>query len=163
MKKILSNLFYGMLLLLIVLFVTGYAIGVRTYVTLSGSMEPAISTGSLCLVDHRRGYDEIQVGDIVAYESPLGSLVVHRVISVTGAGFETRGDNNGISDGVIVTESNFRGKTICALPGVGYVLYYLRQPAGIAMIGILIGAIILIHVVEYRETKQKSMESEEEG
>lgn len=91
--------------------------GIRTYLVRSGSMEPAVHTGSVCLVDTRVAYDDIRTGEIVAYRSKLGGLVTHRVIAVTGEGLETKGDANDLTDGIAVTAENYLGRTCFVFPG----------------------------------------------
>lgn len=118
-------LLFGFLLsvILVIFFVNG----IFLYITISGSMEPKIQTGSLCFVDTRVSYDEIKTGDIIAFENFAGNMVTHRVVSVAEAGLETKGDANNVSDGVSVTENNFHGKTLFSIPYAGYVLNSFKQ------------------------------------
>jgi len=90
-------------------------------------MEPKIQTGSLCFVDTNVCYEEIKEGDIVAFQTFTGSMVTHRVVSVTENGLETKGDANKVSDGVSVTQDNFHGKTIFSIPYIGYILSSMKQ------------------------------------
>lgn len=101
--------------------------GISPYITISGSMEPKIQTGSLCFVDTNVCYEEIKEGDIVAFQTFTGSMVTHRVVSVTENGLETKGDANKVSDGVSVTQDNFHGKTIFSIPYIGYILSSMKQ------------------------------------
>ena len=126
----------------ICLIVFAYLLGYRCYIVMSGSMEPQLPTGSLCLVDTRVEYETIGVGDVIVYAQHNG-LVTHRVVAVTEDGLETKGDANDISDGIRVTRANFGGKTMGAIPGLGYVLYWLKQPlvqgiGGVAVITVWI-------------------------
>ena len=61
-------------------------------IVLSGSMEPKIHTGSICFINKKVPYDKIKTGDIIAFKAGKNTMVTHRVISVTNAGFETKGD-----------------------------------------------------------------------
>ena len=83
--------------------IVGTLLGVRPYVVESGSMEPAIRTGSVCLIESWMDYDKVQPGDVVCYESTTGKRVIHRAVEVTYAGIETKGDANENSDGVTTT------------------------------------------------------------
>ena len=75
--------------------------GWRTEVVISGSMEPALKTGSVVIV---RPVDlsTIQQGDIVMFSSlDKKSLTTHRVVKIepeTGLGFITKGDANNNPD-----------------------------------------------------------------
>ena len=81
-------------------------IGIKPYIVMSASMEPKIQTGSVCLVDSGYDYSDIQVNDIIAYKAANGSMVTHRVIGIGQEGFETKGDNNEISDGFTTKPNN---------------------------------------------------------
>ena len=102
-------------------------LGFRPYIVLSGSMEPQIHVGSICLVNTEAGYDDIHVGDIIAYEAGNGALVTHRVITITAQGMETKGDANEVSDGITTTEENFHGKTVGSIPGIGYMVKSVKD------------------------------------
>ena len=127
-------------LLLTGLLLAAYLMGYRAYIVMSGSMEPQISTGSLCLVDTNARYEDIRVGDVIVFGQYHG-LVTHRVIAVTEEGLETKGDANEVTDGVRVNQTNFKGKTIGAIPGVGYFLHWLKRPL---VQGIGVGLLIIM-------------------
>lgn len=103
-----------------------YICGVRPYIVMSGSMEPSIRTGSLCLVDTKAEYDEIEVSDVIAFRQGAG-MVTHRVIAITEDGMETKGDANECSDGITTTRVNFGGKTVVSIPYAGYVFHVMQQ------------------------------------
>lgn len=107
-----------------------YLLGLKPYIVRSGSMEPAVRTGSLCLVDTKASYGCVREGDIIAYESSLGMYVTHRVIRITEEGMETKGDSNLTADGISVTEKNFMGITRCSIPGLGYLSAFLQSVSG---------------------------------
>lgn len=92
-------------------------------IVLSGSMEPKIHTGSICFINKKVPYDKIKTGDIIAFKAGKNTMVTHRVISVTNAGFETKGDANKVSDGISTNKTNYRGKTILSIPYAGLVDY----------------------------------------
>lgn len=68
------------------------------------SMIPVIDSGANGIRIVPRNEDDIQVGDIVTYES-FNNLIVHRVVEIgndsEGKYFIVKGDNNLISDGKI--------------------------------------------------------------
>lgn len=105
-------------------------LGFVPYIVVSGSMEPKIHVGSLCIVNTKYKYDDIIEGDIIAYESVNGRLVTHRVIGIEESGFETKGDNNVLSDGITTTIKNFVGKTIFSVPKFGYLFQYIQSAHG---------------------------------
>ena len=131
-----------------------YLFGVRPYITMSGSMEPVIQTGSICFVDTNAEYSDVGYWDLVAYRAPTGTLVTHRVVSVTEEGLETKGDANGISDGISVTPDNFHGKTLFSVPYVGYAVKYLQQPKVIIFAIILLCGSFALNAVDARARKR---------
>ena len=91
-------------------------LGFRPYIVLSGSMEPALHVGSICMVNTK-----------AEYEAGNGALVTHRVITITAQGMETKGDANEVSDGITTTKENFHGKTIGSIPGIGYIVKSVKD------------------------------------
>lgn len=69
----------------------------------TNSMDPVIDEGANAIEIIPRSEDEIQIGDIVAYESEYtDGLVIHRVVykgkDEKGTYFVLKGDNNPVSD-----------------------------------------------------------------
>lgn len=99
-------------------------------VVMSGSMEPAIGTGSLCLIDKAYPYEDIVINDIIAFRAG-NAYVTHRVVSITDEGMETKGDANTYSDGISTTEDNYYGKTIGAYAKLGYLYTFSKSKRGL--------------------------------
>ncbi len=100
-----------------------FLIGIRPYAVKTGSMEPAIQTGSVCFVDQRVKFEEIREGDIIAFKAGE-MLVTHRAVGVDGDGITTRGDANNTDDAAKVTKEGFIGKTVFWLPHIGRIMLY---------------------------------------
>ncbi len=98
----------------------------RPVVILSGSMEPAIPTGSICLISgaDRRGVP----GRIVAYDLQ-DHLVVHRISSgeTDGQTFITKGDRNDTADPAPVAADQIRGRVVGVVPYLGYGVLFLSD------------------------------------
>lgn len=107
---------------LLIMVGTGYMMGYKPYVVLSGSMEPVISTGSVAWINENVAYDDINKGDIIAFKNQ-DVQVIHRAISITEDGIETKGDNNDVSDGISTTKANYTGRYMTHVPKAGYILY----------------------------------------
>jgi signal peptidase len=105
-------------------------VGFRALVVMSGSMEPAISTGSLVVV-RRVPAESIAVGQVVSFVSPegTGQVITHRVQSVSRAdgevAVETKGDANTGSEKWSIGASGVVGRVVFHIPYLGYVLAYL--------------------------------------
>ena len=122
-------------------------LGWGVWVVLSGSMEPNLHVNDMVLVVHQDSY---AVGDIVVYQEGR-SLVIHRVVSVSGDTLTTKGDANDIPD-TPVALSAVKGKAITQIPLFGGVLRFLKTPVGFLLMGVL--AVILFEVPYYRERKK---------
>lgn len=124
-----------------VLFVM-YPLGIRPYIVMSGSMEPEIHTGSVCLVNTKVPYTDIEEGDIVTFDHGMEIPVTHRVLRITEDGMETKGDANDTSDGITTREDNYIGKTFFSIPYAGYAFHFLHTKRGKILMGTF--AVILI-------------------
>src|SRR5207237_1875298 len=71
--------------------------GSATYVVTDGvSMQPRFHAGDLAIVRHESSY---HVGEIVAYRSRmLHTIVLHRIVGMSGGHYRFKGDNNGFVD-----------------------------------------------------------------
>ena len=143
-------------MILAVVVIVASFFGYRTYIIQSGSMEPVLETGSLVVVNEFADYDDVKVGDIVAFKTVSGAKVTHRVIGITPSGFETKGDNNDISDGVTTTKANFCGITYeFDIPGVGYAAERLNHPNGKIAVIMIVIALLLVEVLLDDDDKEK--------
>lgn len=141
--------------------VIGYFCGVKPAVIISGSMEPAIHTGSLSFVNTKADYNKIEVNDVVVFTTSTGDQVTHRAIAISDAGIETKGDANDVSDGITTTPANFGGKTLFSIPYLGYAVTYMQEPVGMVIIGIVIVAIIAMGIVDsWADRKERKAQEE---
>ena len=151
-------------LLIVVVLLGAYFIGpFRLVAVVSGSMEPTIPTGSLCLVNIRRPYEKIQEGDVIVYVRKSDGLrIIHRVVSVTDAGLVTQGDANRIDDGLSTTAENYFGTSLVHIPGVGKIAMKARTPAGLAIIGAALVAVVIWTAAGDKKQKQSEQSEQEE-
>ena len=120
--------------------------GIGAAVVQSGSMEPTLYKGDLLLVKAQSDYS---AGDIVVYQSE-GILVVHRVIEINGGIVTTQGDANNVPDRSFDV-SCIKGSVVGRIPGVGYVIDFLKTPLGILL---LIGCAVLLVELSFRREKK---------
>lgn len=107
--------------------------GIRPYAVITGSMEPAIYKGSLCFINERTPFEEVQVGQVIAFKS--GDMqVTHRVVSIDDDGITTKGDANNTVDSAKVTKENYIGKNETVLPYAGNIPLYMRTTSGKAVV-----------------------------
>ena len=93
-------------------------------VAFTGSMEPNLKGGDILIIDESVDESDLEVGDIIKYESQAispGDSIVHR-ITADFDGFETRGDNRYATDQQLpnseprITNDNLEGKVIYVIP-----------------------------------------------
>lgn len=108
--------------------------GYSCLAVLSGSMEPAVSTGDLIVIHRQEHYE---TGDIITF-SDEGAYTTHRIVSAEDGEFYTKGDANSIADGYPVASSEIIGRVILVIPFAGRVILFLRTPGGITCI-LLVG------------------------
>lgn len=142
----------GELLLIIVILVcipltVPRLFGYEVYSVVSGSMEPAISTGSMVYIKSVEPED-IMEEDVIAFYSPSNpdAIITHRVVTnkVVSGEFETKGDANDANDPVPVPYDNLVGRLTVSIPFAGELLSGIVTTEGkIVIIGIVVISIVL--------------------
>lgn len=130
-------------------------IGIKPYITMSGSMEPTIQTGSICFINTNESFDNIDVNDVIAFKTGNNMLVTHRVLDITKDGFQTKGDNNDVPDVSAVNCNAFMGKTLLSIPYVGYIAMFFKQPAGLILIIIILITLAISSLLDYSHIKKE--------
>lgn len=97
---------------------------IRPAVIVSGSMEPAIHTGSMVFVDTEYDAEKVVERDIIAFDMN-GTMVTHRVKETLDNGFITKGDANDSQDPAPVSVDNYMGRVIMWIPWIGYATAFL--------------------------------------
>jgi signal peptidase len=122
--------------------VAPFALGLKPYTVLSGSMEPTVDTGDI-VVTSPIDASEAGVGDIVTFKDPEGSgdLITHRVRAVRREGdqlnFVTRGDANNNAERWSIPADGSIGTLDYRIPKLGYALAATGGgPGRIALIAI---------------------------
>lgn len=140
-QKTLSDLFSAIAIIIIFLIiisafpVTG---NYKILVVQSGSMEPAIHTGSVVIVIPANNYKS---GDIITFKSNTGKIdsITHRIVKIESDGittvFTTRGDANNANDTNTVYPDKIIGKVLFSVPYFGYAVAAAKTKYGfLAMI-----------------------------
>ena len=144
------NITGGLLLILVILLCIPLTIprlfGCEIYHVISGSMEPAIPTGSVVYVKETEA-SEIQTNDVIAYYSSedTGAIITHRVVQnrVVSGEFITKGDANDKEDVTPVSYERMIGKVVLSIPFLGSVLTVISGTSG----KIFVGCLIVIAVI----------------
>ena len=137
------------ILLLVTAALTFFAprFGWQVDTVLSGSMEPAIPTGSI-LVARPVPSDEIQIGDIITFSgSGRDRFITHRVIEIeqtNGIVFTTKGDANNAKDPFSVPAEKVVGKVLVHIPFIGFIFSFVKTPIGLFLTLVLPGLLIIV-------------------
>ena len=148
-RLILQCSFYCVAAVLIIL----YICKIRFFVVMTGSMAPTIPTGSICVVNQNIPFSEITTGDVISFSIDEKMLVTHRVVKIETDGIVTRGDANNTDDLSFVTESCYKGKTICSIPKIGFLVTFFKTKGGFFLI-ILIFISFLLPGLNLKEKEQ---------
>lgn len=113
----------------------------------SGSMEPAIKTGSVVIVAPSELYTEEDIITFSRSKSSLNAPVTHRVVAVEVIGGEyvytVKGDANEYADTEKVLKKEVLGKVMFSVPYLGWLIDTVKTPLGFTVL-IIIPAVIII-------------------
>jgi len=169
--KIIYNILFAclviiaLLLIISVLPITG---NFKILTVLSGSMEPAIHTGSIVAVKPAANY---KIGDVITFGkiSKTDIPTTHRIFDIKLQEgkpiYITKGDANNAPDTKEVLGSEVVGKVLFSVPYVGYAVDFAKKPFGFMLI-IVIPAVIIIYDEirkiwsEIRKMKKKKDETD---
>lgn len=114
----------------------------QAYIVSSGSMEPAIQTGSVVVVAPKSEY---QVTDIVTYfsSSSKKATTTHRIVATDGRVFKMAGDANDQPDPVLVSRDQIVGAVSLVVPYIGYIANFAKTPYGFILLVIIPATIIV--------------------
>jgi signal peptidase I len=123
LARVIGGAVVGVLLgVVVVVLVLPLVTGGSVRAVRSGSMQPALPTGSLVL-DRPVAANTLRVGDIATYVRSDHEFVTHRIAAIRhsakGESFTFRGDANRSSDPEPVPAADVRGKVWLHLPLLG--------------------------------------------
>lgn len=115
-------------------------LGIKTYVIISGSMEPNINIGDIVIT--KESEEELQIGDVISYRRGQ-SVITHRITNIikqeNGENkYRTKGDNNNTEDSEEISIENIEGKVIKVIPKLGEITLLLQNKISIIIIFIIL-------------------------
>lgn len=133
--------------------------GFKSFVIVSGSMEPTLKKQDAILVKEVPE-EEIKVNDILSFTTK-GTNVTHRVIAITeedgNKKYTTKGDNNNTEDKEKITYQQIEGKYQFKISQFGIVIQILKSKITLM---VLILMIILISCYKRRIQNRKQTRKE---
>lgn len=126
---------------------------------MSGSMEPAIKTGSLIVI---KPVAEYNIGDVIAFRDTNSKngkeVITHRIFNKTenngSAEIITKGDANNVIDASSVKQDAILGKYVANVPYLGYLIGYIKTLPGLILIVVIPATIII-----YEESRKVHREA----
>ncbi|WP_018178103.1 signal peptidase I [Jongsikchunia kroppenstedtii] len=120
--------------------------GVKPLVFRSGSMSPAITTGSLALAQSVSA-DKVKVGDVVSVMNPQGTRITHRVFRIQHIDGQTlltlKGDANAQPD-LLPYPVTKVDRVFAHVGFLGYLVAWLSSGIAIFLGGLLAGALLML-------------------
>ncbi len=136
--------------------------GYKTFVIVSGSMEPTIMTEDAILVKEVP-QNKIKINDIISF-SQGEAIITHRVIGIVEENgvtkYKTKGDNNNVEDKEKITYDQIEGKYQFKMSQFGIITEILKSKITLAIL-ILIIIFIYYYKRKIENKKQKRKEKRE--
>lgn len=128
------------IIIILTIFSSGRPLNSKLFAITSGSMRPKIPMGSIVLVKPQNNY---RVGDIIVFQDDQ-RLVTHRISSkLPDDLLQTKGDANNEADRFQISKDQIIGRVIFTIPRLGRLLMLLQTRAGIILLVVLPGAILI--------------------
>lgn len=115
----------------------------KSFVVQSGSMEPAIMTGDVIVVQKQ---DKYFINDVVTFNNS-NRVVTHRLIEIDDIQketFFTKGDANRSNDEDKISTSQIFGKVILVIPRLGYLMSFTKTSTGLFILVLVPAAIFVL-------------------
>ena len=159
--KFIINSITTVIIVLGLIFITLFVFGIQPFVVESGSMEPTVLTGSVCFINKRAKYDDMRVGDIIAFKINENACATHRIVEINDEGFVTKGDNNSNVDAIITKRDTFLGKNVFSIPKVGFLVKVIQTTSGKIIVVTIIIVLLLAGLLLGEPTEEKSKKVKE--
>jgi signal peptidase I len=127
----------------------------------TGSMQPAISPGSLVIIQ-KTPLSQLKVGDVITFKgmAERNQTVTHRIVAVEKKDrvpfFTTKGDANSASDPQIIG-GRVLGRVTVGVPFVGYIVDFMRSLWGLLLAVYVPALTIVIAEIRRLEAYYRAM------
>lgn len=138
---------------------TNFINGLKSFVVVSGSMEPTIPTGSIIYTVQKSFYNP---ADVIAFNQD-DRVITHRIVGIETIGneifYKTKGDANNVEDSNLVNRNNVVGTTMAIAPYLGKIVMSFKTPVGFAA-GIVLPALLFIGMELWNIKKEIEKQTE---
>ncbi len=118
--------------------------GYKPFLVQSGSMEPAIMTGDVIVIQTQNNY---VINDVITFRNNSDRVVTHRIVAVervNGVKYSTKGDANRTGDEDIISNEQVVGKVILVIPRLGYLVAFSKSSRGLIILLLVPAAIFIL-------------------
>lgn len=143
-RRILGFLVGVAVVALIAVAAYAWANGVRLYAVESDSMTPAFDRGALVLDLPVTSSTVLAVGDVITFHPTPGYTTTHRIAAIDQNGITTKGDANSSTDVGYIQSGMVVGRFAYAVPYAGAAFEFLRQPAGVIAVLLVLIALAIV-------------------
>ncbi len=116
--------------------------GIKTYIIISGSMQPYLDIGDIVIVKNAKEED-LKIGDVISYREGK-DVITHRIKEINIQNDEklyvTRGDNNNTDDSNLVKYEMIEGKVVKKVNNIGKIQLFLLKKE------VIIGVVIIYYL-----------------
>ena len=168
-KKVLKKVFTSFLIIIAVINVvllcytfngnnSPNIFGIYFFNIVSGSMTPTLEVNDVILVK-KCDIKDLKKDDIITFTKDE-KTISHRIVKIiekeNDRFFETKGDNNEVSDDGFVNQEQIYGKVIFTIPKIGGIVEYIQDKEGFVHITSLVIIIfILISMNDEKKNRRK--------
>lgn len=132
-EQILKGFIFGILPFVLFILITSRSSilgGIRSFIVLTGSMEPTISVGTIVFT---HPFEIYKLNDVIAFKKE-NKTVTHRIVDLESKNgfifYRTMGDANNVSDSELITRSSVLGNVFFAIPYLGRVVFFIKTVPG---------------------------------
>ena len=150
--------FLGLITLFLIFSIFPFPGNFKVMTVLSGSMEPAIKTGSVVIVKPEKNY---KIGDIITFYSEGRLPITHRIYDakiIKGEVYYiTKGDANKTPDDRKISKKGIIGKVLFSVPYLGFLIEFTKKPVGFLFLIIVPAMIIICEEIRNIITEMKRL------
>lgn len=161
--SIISRVLLAIVITLVVCVILILALGMKLYTVQTGSMAPTYPVGTVLIVEPAES-EKLIAGDVIIYTSG-NAVVTHRIVSTDPEKrqFQTKGDNNNVTDSAPVSYDRVIGKVKTGIPYVGLALLFLQTRFGTMMLMIAIASVLVFTGFKWLYDRTEDDEEEVEA
>lgn len=139
------------------------------YVIVSGSMEPVIMIGDAVIIDHSVDLNELNEGDIIAFNADINDdgvdeVIVHYLFSIEEIDgvrtFRTKPEISDDIDDWVLTDEDILGIHVKTIPNIGSFLRFAQSTIGKI---VLVFDIVIIYLMIEIVTDSKDKKTKKEN